>query len=201
MFSIRKLVAATAASAAAFTGLAGFATAAHADTVSDESVFLTKLNDLRASRGLRPLASNSSLVGVGRDWSAHMAADGAISHNPALASQAPSTWQRLGENVGTASVGDNDGLFTAFVNSAAHYANMVDSSFDSVGVGVVYSANNTLFVTYDFMTTAGAPAASLASASAAAPAPARVTCRKVGRRTVCKSARARRTTTARRRHR
>src|SRR4051812_36380888 len=65
---------------------------AGADTVTDEAAFLSKLNALRASKGLAALQVNAQLVSVARGWSGHMAAAGAISHNPNLASQAPSSW-------------------------------------------------------------------------------------------------------------
>jgi hypothetical protein len=103
-----------------------------------------------------PLAIDGTLVSVARAWSAKMAAAGTISHNPSLASQAPSGWRKLGENVGQG--GDVDGLQNAFVNSPPHYRNLVDPAFNYVGIGVVYGANNTIFVTVDFMQSGGSPA-------------------------------------------
>ncbi len=45
-------------------------------------------------------------------------------------------WTKLGENVGTGP--SNDPIWNAFVNSAHHYANIVDPDFNRVGVGVAY---------------------------------------------------------------
>ena len=173
---------------------------AFADTVSDESSFVNKLNALRASRGLRPLAVNGGLTNMARGWSSHMASTGTLAHNPNMASQAPGNWSRLGENVG---VGQSvDSLHNAFVASPPHFGNMVNGAYDSVGVGVVQSGS-TMWVTVNFMTTQAAP-----PPAAVAPPPARfapppppraaTTCRKVRRRTVCRTVKSRRATKSRR---
>lgn len=125
------------------------ADSAGADPAGDEADVVARINGLRASNGLAPLAVNGDLANVARAWSASMAQAGGIVHNPNLAAQAPSTWRKLGENVGTGT--DVPGLFDAFVNSPVHYTNMVDPGFDSVGVGVVRDAAGQLFVTIDFM--------------------------------------------------
>ena len=148
---------------------------ASADDAGDEAGFLARLNDLRTSQGLPALASNSALTGVARVWAASMAAAGTISHNPSLASQGPSNWARLGENVGMGM--DVPSVHNAFVNSPAHYRNMVDAGFDSVGIGVVRNGSGVLFVTVNFMqakavaAAAPAPAAVAPKPAAAAPAP------------------------------
>jgi uncharacterized protein YkwD len=122
--------------------------AAAADTLGDEQAFFAKLNDLRASRGLPALAMESHLVDIARAWSGQMAAVNVLSHNPSLAAQAPSNWQRLGENVGFG--GSVDTIHTALVNSPGHLANMVNSNFNFVGIGVVRSGDR-VWVTQTFM--------------------------------------------------
>lgn len=139
---------------------------AAADVAGDEAAFLGRLNELRAARGVAPLTPTSELTAVARTWSASMAAAGTISHNPSLASQGPPNWKRLGENVGVGM--DVAGLHQAFVDSPSHYRNMVDGTFDSVGIGVVRGADTSIFVTVNFMTTKAAP---VAAAPVAAPAP------------------------------
>lgn len=172
---------------------------AFADTGSDEATFVAKLNDLRASRGLRPLGVDGNLANMARGWSSQMASRGGISHNPNMASQAPGNWSRLGENVG---MGPNvDSLHNALVNSPSHYANMVNGYYDSVGVGVVQSGG-TMFVTFNFMAGGGAAPPQVLSAAAPPAAAARTVCRKARRgRVVCKrvsAGKARRATKARR---
>lgn len=119
-----------------------------------ELEFITKLNELRASKGVAPLATKGDLFDMARTWSARMLTVRGISHNPSLAAQGPPGWRRLGENVGMGySV---QSLHDAFVASPLHYKNMVDPQFDSVGVGIVHAADGQIFVTVNFMTTATA---------------------------------------------
>lgn len=138
---------------------------ASADTGGDEMDFVARINSLRASKGVAPLAVQGDLFDVARAWSARMSANNALAHNPSLGSQMPAGWTRIAENVGTAS--DVAGMFDAFVNSPVHYNNMVDPNFESLGVGVVQSASGQLYATMAFMTGGSSAPASAASASAA----------------------------------
>ena len=137
---------------------------AAADTFGDELSFASQLNDLRAGLGLPALAMEVRLVEVARAWSGHMAAVNSLSHNPDLASQAPSNWQRLGENVGFG--GSVDTIHRALVNSPGHYANMVNQHFNYVGIGVVRSGDR-VWVTQVFMQ---APSGSVVQTASSAPA-------------------------------
>ena len=107
---------------------------AGAEPVADEAQFLVLLNQLRAERGLRPLVSDSQMVGVARQWSARMAAESTLYHNGDLPNQV-TNWRMLGENVGVGS--DVQQLHNAFVASPHHYENMVEPAFDATGIGVV----------------------------------------------------------------
>ena len=153
------------------------ATPAGADTVDPgvEAAFVTKINALRASKGLGPLAVHSELVGIARNWAQSMANAGQISHNPNFPNQVTADWRKLGENVGRG--GDVDSLFQAFVNSPAHYANLVDGAFNQVGVGVIVKTDGTIFTSHQFMQlgaagSAPAPAPAPAPKATAAPKPA-----------------------------
>src|SRR5688572_14014590 len=96
----RLAVAVVVSVMASMTSLALTASPASADTVSAEKAFVDAINQLRASKGLGPLMVDSRLVSVARTWSANMASTKNLAHNPSLASQAPSDWTKLGENVG-----------------------------------------------------------------------------------------------------
>jgi hypothetical protein len=121
---------------------------AHADTASDESAFLADINALRARVGVGPLSVDSQLTSIARSWSQQMADAGGISHNPSLKDLVTSLWTKLGENVG---MGPSEAtVFTAFVNSPHHYANLVDPDFNYVGVGVVWKGN-TMYTSHEFM--------------------------------------------------
>jgi len=170
------------ATLAAFGGIAAFAApAAHADPGSEEAQFLALTNQLRASLGIQQLTPNAQLTSIARNWSAQMAAAGAISHNPSITTLAPSNWTQLGENVGVGPTAD--AIQTAFINSPEHYANLSKAAYNFVGIGVVDS-NGRIWVTVDFMAapSAGGGSAPVATAPrstspprAAAPATPRVT--------------------------
>ena len=124
-----------------------FPAEAKADAGSDEALFVAKINDLRASKGLGPLQVNANLVAKAREWSARMAAAGRIWHST-LSDGITEDWRKLGENVGMG--GSVDGLHKAFVNSPHHYENLVDPAFTHVGIGIVMGGN-TIFVSEVFM--------------------------------------------------
>ncbi len=131
----------------AFAVSALYPATAQADTVSDEAAFVTKINELRASKGLGPLQVNANLTDKARAWSAGMAAAGKIWHST-LSDGVTEDWKKLGENVGMG--GSVDGLHRAFVNSPGHYANLVDPAFTHVGIGIVMNGS-TIYVTEVFM--------------------------------------------------
>ena len=163
---MRSLHAARAAAVAVLVVLASLliplATPAGAST-NDEAEFVSRLNDLRAARGLSRLVVDDRLVAVARAWSAQMAATNTLKHNPDLTTQAPAEWQRLGENVGYGS--SVVSIHDALVASPGHFANLV-GSFNVVGIGVVRSGS-TIWVTQMFMQ-GNPPVVTAASASAGA---------------------------------
>ncbi|HET7489721.1 MAG TPA: CAP domain-containing protein [Acidimicrobiales bacterium] len=129
--------------------LAGAAASLPASAVTaDEQSFVTKLNDLRASKGVARLAVDARLTDIARAWSTSMASTNVLAHNPSYAAQAPAGWTKLGENVGYGySV---QSIHDALVASPGHYANMVDPAFNAVGIGVAYSGSK-IWVTQSFM--------------------------------------------------
>jgi len=149
--------------------LIGTSTPAAAASAGDEAAFVSKINALRQSKGLGSLTVSGELTSIGRSWSERMLANGAISHNPSFPSQVTANWLKLGENVGHG--GSVDSLFQAFVNSPAHYKNLVDPEFTHVGVGVVVGPDGSLWTSHQFMRLAAA-AAPTATRVASAPKPA-----------------------------
>ncbi|MDQ3945575.1 MAG: CAP domain-containing protein, partial [Actinomycetota bacterium] len=136
--------------------------AASADTVSDETAFVARINELRAGKGLPGLEVHPNLTGKARGWAATMGTAGRIWHST-LSDGITADWRKLGENVGMG--GSVEALHDAFVASPKHYANLVDPEFNYIGIGVVY-AGGTLYVSEMFMKLATAPVA------VAPPAPA-----------------------------
>jgi hypothetical protein len=145
---------------------------AAADPAGDEAEFLDLVNQLRAEKGVGPLSVDAHLTSVARSWSAHMADDGQLSHNPNLGSDAGGGWQMLGENVGYG--GTVKQIHDAFVNSPHHYENLVEPRFSLVGIGVVVR-DGTIWVTEDFEQPRAAkprPSPPPTAAKPAAPRPA-----------------------------
>jgi uncharacterized protein YkwD len=133
------------------------ANAAQADTISDEAQFVKRINEARVAGGLKELTVHVALVDAGRGWATKMrdtsvaanVDDCLISHNPNLRTAVNAPWRKLGENVGCGDT-DADTLHEAFMNSPKHKENIMDPTFDSVGIGIVM-AGDTMFVTEQFM--------------------------------------------------
>src|SRR5205814_5146119 len=110
-----RVVAVWLATLTAFGGVAVLgASAAHADTVDEENQFLALTNQLRSSLGIQSLTPQGQLTSIARQWSAKMAGDATISHNPSLPNQVTANWSQLGENVGMGGAGQ--AMQTAFIN-------------------------------------------------------------------------------------
>jgi Cysteine-rich secretory protein family len=159
---LRRLAALVATTAVAVGALAAAAPAAHAST--EESQFVSLANKERANRGQRSYSVASDLVAVARRHAQRMAAKGSIYHNPNLGSEV-SGWQAVGENVGMG--GSASSIHQAFMNSAAHRANILDGDFTQVGMGTAYDGKGVLYVTQVFRK----PMGSTAPAPAPAPKP------------------------------
>ena len=173
---MRRLVRGTLALVCALVAAGALATAAHADATTDEAQFFAAINAVRARNAVAPLATDGQLISVARVWSSQMASDGAISHNPDLATQI-TNWSAVGENVGTG--GTVASIEAAFEASPHHFENMVDPNYQYVGIGIV-EVDGTIWVTEDYKRSkSGAPAVALPQnappprPSASRPAPAR----------------------------
>lgn len=140
---------------------------AGSDQVTDEDRFVDLINAERARFGLAALRVVPELVGVGRQWSTEMIARAGgpdrcgVVHNPDLATKVTADWQRLGENVGCGKV-SVAALHDLFVASPAHYRNIVDPTFDSIGIGIAYDGD-VMYVTEQFMDLRDAPSVSAPS--------------------------------------
>lgn len=105
-----------------------------AASTADSASYFSRLNAERADHGLARLAMSADLSAVAQTWADHMAASGVLSHNPDLTGRV-SDWQAVGENVGDGpSIADLD---AAFMASPTHRHNILDPSYEQVGVGTV----------------------------------------------------------------
>jgi len=138
--------------------LTGQATHRSADAAlpSAESQLLSLTNAARSRAGLPALRPSSTLTSVARRWSDRMAASGTLGHNPSLGSQV-SGWRRIAENVGMA--GSVARVQELFMGSSGHRANILNRSYDRVGIGVTRTSSGTYWVTVDFMQSTSASTA------------------------------------------
>ena len=125
--------------------LAISATPAHASAT--ESEFVSRTNSARTSRSLRAYAVRSDLVAVARRQAARMASARRIYHNPNLTSEV-SGWRAVGENVGSGSTVSR--IHTAFMNSSAHRANILSTSYTEVGIGTARGGDGLIYVSEVF---------------------------------------------------
>jgi uncharacterized protein YkwD len=95
---------------------------------------------------------------VARRWSQQLSHDGALSHNPVLASALQNAgspdWHIVAENVGTAPADQPDLLFAAYMASEHHRDNILDPRLVYIGMGTVQVTNSdgqgTAWNTMDF---------------------------------------------------
>lgn len=123
---------------------------------SEETLALSLLNQDRAKYGLPALKMNSQLSRLAESYANDMIKRGYFSHyNP----EGLSPFDRM-NNAGIAyrSAGENlainssvPGAETAFMNSSGHRANILNSSYTEVGLGVVHSPNGSVYVVQEFI--------------------------------------------------
>jgi uncharacterized protein YkwD len=104
----------------------------------DAKTFLDRTNNLRRSVGVRTMGEHDTLTAKAEAWAQHMASTGRLEHSNLASGLSGLNWRYLGENVGYSSP-TSDTLLTIhnlFVKSAPHRANLVNSRFTHMGVGV-----------------------------------------------------------------
>ncbi|HEV2890920.1 MAG TPA: CAP domain-containing protein [Frankiaceae bacterium] len=147
---LRRFASVLVASTIALTGLAAAAPSASAST--QESQFVSLTNGARSNKGLRTYGVASDLVSVARRHAQRMASQKSLYHNPNLGSEV-SGWQAVGENVGMG--GSVSSIHNAFMNSTAHRANILDTDFTQVGIGVAFDSDGVMYVTEVFRKPSG----------------------------------------------
>lgn len=113
---------------------------------------VNRINSARKAVGKGSYQHIECLNSVAESWAYKMATSGNLAHNPNLGSNVTSkcggSWKFVGENVGYG--GSSSQLFTAFMNSAPHKANILDNDYRKVGVGAYIAPNGTLWVAQVF---------------------------------------------------
>jgi hypothetical protein len=114
---------------------------------TEEAAVFTRLNAVRAQAGQPALLPDEELVAKAQAQSQVMAGQGTLFHST-LRDGVTGAPRRMGENVAVA--GSIDRAFQALVDSPPQYANMVDGSFNRVGVGIFQGADGRVWVTMVF---------------------------------------------------
>lgn len=117
---------------------------------AEMQLFVDKINRLRNERGVSPLSPDPELELTATAWATQMSQTGRLEHADDLSLGLSADWRKLGENVGVAPINQIDELFEAFVASPTHLANLIDPSFDLIGIGIVH-ADGDLWMTQRFM--------------------------------------------------
>jgi uncharacterized protein YkwD len=123
---------------------------------SDEQQALSLLNNDRAKNGLPALKSNSQLTSLARNYAKDMISRGYFSHyNP----EGQSPFDRMqAAGISYRTAGENLAINTsvpaaetAFMNSSGHRANILNSGYTDVGIGVVRNSSGQVYVVQEFI--------------------------------------------------
>lgn len=125
-------------------------------SAAGEAQALSLLNQDRAASGLPALKANSQLTRLAENYAIDMIKRGYFSHySPEGQSpfdrmnQAGISYRTAGENLAqNVSVTAAE---KAFMNSSGHRANILNSSFTEVGIGVVHSPDGSVYVVQEFI--------------------------------------------------
>jgi uncharacterized protein YkwD len=132
--------------AAAGAPVPGWSSTAGAEPVTDE--YLSRINALRASRGLAPLAIDHNQAALAQEHTSAMAGTGRLRHTADLEAGVTTPWSSLAENVGTGT--STAVVWDAFIASPAHLANLTRPEITHVGIGIAY-AGGSQWTTHRFL--------------------------------------------------
>lgn len=121
---------------------------------------LELVNEVRATEGLAPLEPAADITVVAERWSAQMADDQDMRHNPDFADEI-CCWLLATENVAWSEPhriwrpGDpvrriTDELHEALLSSPSHRENLLDASVDQVGIGIHVDRDGNVWITQNF---------------------------------------------------
>jgi hypothetical protein len=112
------------------------------------------VNQARAQNGDAPLQVEPGTTDVAAAWTEQLASQGYLGHNPNLgndlASYGSPQWTACGENVGQGPASNSDQLFTSYMNSPEHRANILNPHFRYLGIATVFTGS-TAWNTMDFV--------------------------------------------------
>ncbi len=122
------------------------------------------VDDARARHDLPPLQPADDIADVAADWSARMAADRALEHNPAHPEQI-CCWRAVAENVAWSDPPRTrlhrdpvqrvvEELHHALLDSPSHRENLLSDEVDEIGIGVHVDGDGAVWITQNFRASA-----------------------------------------------
>ena len=121
---------------------------ADAGPAEDAGTAAWLVNQSRTEYGLHRLMPDRELQVLANRQANRMAANGYIYHSGNLGGQLSWGWQAWAENVGYGP--SVYWIHDAFMNSGYHSANILDPSYNYVGVGVAYGSDGKVYVAQVF---------------------------------------------------
>lgn len=119
-----------------------------------EARLFTLVNQSRAANGLVQLQVAAGATDVARNWSSTMANSGSFRHNPnyvaELQTYGQSNATRFAENVAYG-YPTADAMFTAYMNSSGHRANIMNADMRFIGIGSVRNGSGSIYNTMNFV--------------------------------------------------
>jgi hypothetical protein len=123
-----------------------------------ERRLLTLANKERETRSLPPFHLSERLAGLARRHSSDMASRNALSHVSSLGQsfqerlvEAGFFFAEVGENVARGETYVADFIHRPLMESSEHRENILNISFDTVGIGVMEREDGSYYVTQDFI--------------------------------------------------
>jgi uncharacterized protein YkwD len=102
-----------------------------------DHVLLVEVNAARIQDRRHSYESSTRLAPIAHAWAKHLANHGALEHNPNLVKDVTKVcpdWTTLGENVGYSFGSNAHELFSAYMHSPPHKANILDSHYKMVSI-------------------------------------------------------------------
>jgi hypothetical protein len=112
---------------------------------------VNRINLSRSEIGVAPLLHIECLNDIAEAWSKHMSDTNNLYHNPNVVTEVQQkcgSWTSLAENV--AFGGSSSSIFSGFMSSTGHKANILNTKYTRVGIGAYMRGDGRLWVTQVF---------------------------------------------------
>jgi uncharacterized protein YkwD len=119
-----------------------------------DASLLAHINHARVAHHLVPLRAVPGTTGVAHRWSCAMGSSRTLAHRPnlvpAVAAAGAPAWRILGENVGKSTSVDPRVLFSAYMHSPKHRANILEPRYRFIGISTT-AVGSARWNTMDFV--------------------------------------------------